>query len=167
VPAASILLKQINEAQPNPRLDDVLPVMEWVVKSVAEQVPHSVNKNVKAHIVVAPTKLRDHVLDGTRAAWDSVTMKTAAVDTSGNLILKNKVNAAGVTANPTQPNNTYAVIPEMTTTITTHGNKVLIIFLVRSPIREAAPARTTTFLRPSPMAFKSARTTRLTCRLDS
>jgi len=70
----------------------------------------------------------DHVPNGTRAAWDSTTQKTAAVDSSGNLILKNKVNALGSTAFPTQPNNTYAVIPEMTTTVTTNGNKILVIF---------------------------------------
>jgi len=70
----------------------------------------------------------DNMPNGTRAAWDSTTQKAAAVDASGNLLLKNINNGIGSTAFPTQASNTYAVIPEMTTTVTTKGNKVLIIF---------------------------------------
>jgi hypothetical protein len=74
------------------------------------------------------TRTLDNVPDGTRAAWDSVAMKQAAVDTGGNLLLKNVTQAAGVTDGPTITSSTPATIPEMTKTITTKGNKVLVIF---------------------------------------
>lgn len=74
-------------------------------------------------------KTLDYVLDGTRAAWDSATQKTAAVDLSGNLILKNKYGAQGTTNGPNTSSNTYSVIPEMSATITTKGNKVMLLFV--------------------------------------
>lgn len=75
-----------------------------------------------------PNKNLDNVADGTRAAWDSGTQKGAAVDSSGNLKLKNIVNAVGSTSGPTTTSTTFVTIPEMTATITTKGNKVLITF---------------------------------------
>ncbi len=66
--------------------------------------------------------------DGTRAAWATTTQKNAAVDGSGNLLLKNLSTPTPTTSAPTTTSATYAVIPEMTTTITTKGNKVLILF---------------------------------------
>jgi hypothetical protein len=68
-------------------------------------------------------KTLDSVPDGTRAAWTSATQKNAAVDASGNLLLKNIANASGLTNQPATSSTTYAVIPEMTQTITTKGNK--------------------------------------------
>jgi len=53
---------------------------------------------------------------------------TAFSDLSANLNLKNKNIATGSTSSPTIASSTYAVIPEMTITITTKGNKVLMIF---------------------------------------
>ena len=70
----------------------------------------------------------DNVPDGTRSAWDSASMKTAAVDTSGNLLLKNLSGVVGTTVNPATTSTTYSVIPEMTKTITTKGNKVFVVF---------------------------------------
>jgi len=70
----------------------------------------------------------DNMPNGTRAAWDSTTQKTAAVDASGNLLIKNTFGISGSTAGPTTSSTTYTVIPEITTTITTKGNKVLIVF---------------------------------------
>lgn len=70
----------------------------------------------------------DNVADGTRAAWLSTTQRTVAVDTSGNILLKNLVGPSPVTVAPTTSSNTYSVIPEMTATITTKGNKVLLVF---------------------------------------
>jgi hypothetical protein len=55
-------------------------------------------------------------------------MKTAAVDSSGNLLLKNIANVVGTTVTPTSAGTTFSVIPEMTVTVTTNGNKVLITF---------------------------------------
>jgi len=127
VPAASAMLTRLCEAQPNPRLDEVLPEMERIVISVSEQVPDSVGKNVESHLVVAPGKLRDCIMDGTRAAWASVTQKNAAVDGSGNLLLKNVNDVVGSTSSPSTTSSTYAVIPEMTQTLTFKGNKVLLI----------------------------------------
>lgn len=70
----------------------------------------------------------DHMPDGTRAAWDSTTQKAAAVDSGGNILLKNLLGVVGSTTNPATTSLTYSVIPEMTQTLTTKGNKVLIIF---------------------------------------
>lgn len=69
----------------------------------------------------------DHVPNGTRAAWDSTTQKAAAVDASGNLLFKNISSPGITTAAPTTTSTTYSVIPELTATITTKGNKVLAI----------------------------------------
>lgn len=70
----------------------------------------------------------DHVSDGTRCAWTSTGQRGAAVDSSGNLLLKNISQGVGSTVNPSTTSNSYSVIPEMTRTITTLGNKVLILF---------------------------------------
>lgn len=50
------------------------------------------------------------------------------VDGNGNLLLKNLLSAVGTTSNPATSSLTYSVIPEMTLTGTTFGNKVMIIF---------------------------------------
>ncbi len=70
----------------------------------------------------------DNVADGTRAAWDSVTMKTSAVDTSGNLLLKNILQPTPTTTDPTISSTTPAVIAEMTQSITSKGNVLLLLF---------------------------------------
>lgn len=71
----------------------------------------------------------DNVPNGTRAAWDSVTQKSGAIkDTDGNLNLKNVAQGDATTAGPTVSNNTWIDLPEMSKTITTKGNDVLIIF---------------------------------------
>lgn len=70
----------------------------------------------------------DHVANGTRAAWDTTIQKAAAVDSSGNLLLKNVAGPLATTSSPTTTSATFAVIPEMTSTITTKGNKITTIF---------------------------------------
>jgi predicted phage tail protein len=77
--------------------------------------------------VIHANKSLDNVPDGTRAAWNSTTQKTAAVDTSGNLLLKNIASATPTTSDPSTTSSTYAVIPELTQNVTTKGNKVLIV----------------------------------------
>lgn len=87
-------------------------------------------------------KSLDNVPDGTRAAWDSTTQKSAAVDSSGNLLLKNIAQTTATTANPTTTSTSFAIVPEMTLTITTTGaNKVLLLFTCVIGV----PAGTTTF----------------------
>lgn len=49
-------------------------------------------------------------------------------DTSGNLQLKNIGDAVGTTVGPSTTSTTYAVLAEMTQTLTFAGNKVLLIF---------------------------------------
>lgn len=71
---------------------------------------------------------QDNVPNGTRAAWDSTTQKGAAVDAAGNLLLKNVQSPAATTADPFTASTSYVVIPEMTVTITTKGNAVLVTF---------------------------------------
>ena len=62
------------------------------------------------------------------AAFDSAAQKNGAVDSSGNLKLKNIAQSAGSTSSPTTSSGTYVVIPEMTKTLTTVGNNVIITF---------------------------------------
>jgi hypothetical protein len=129
-----------------PRLQDVLPEMERCVREVAELVPWSINKNLWSRIVVRPAlrsaglsraadplRPRDEelllgVADGVRAAWTSVTQKNAAVDSSGNLLLKNIASPTPTTSGPSTNAGAYVVVPEMTSTIVTKGNKVFITF---------------------------------------
>jgi len=87
----------------------------------------------------------DNIPNGTRAAWDSTTQKSAAVDSSGNLILKNKSNAVGSTSTPSTSSTSFAVIPEMTLTITTNGNKVLINFSATADILGSTVTATAIF----------------------
>ena len=70
----------------------------------------------------------DNVADGTRAAWDSTTQKAAAVDSSGNLLLKNILQPTPTTTDPTISSTTPAVIAEMTQSITSKGNVLLLLF---------------------------------------
>jgi hypothetical protein len=70
----------------------------------------------------------DNVPNGTRAAWDTTTQKTAAVDSGGNLLLKNINGVVGVTSSPTTSSAAFTTIPEMTATLTTKGNKILLLF---------------------------------------
>jgi hypothetical protein len=70
----------------------------------------------------------DNVANGTRCAWDTGTQKSAAVDSSGNLLLKNVSQAVGSTSSPSTSSASYSTIPEMSVTATTQGNKVSIKF---------------------------------------
>jgi hypothetical protein len=70
-----------------------------------------------------------------RMGFDTVLMRPAdvaqvdgGIDANGNVILKNKTNAVGSTSSPLTSSTTYSVIPEMSITITTKGNKVLLIY---------------------------------------
>lgn len=65
-------------------------------------------------------------VDTTGKESPPVSLQSSAV-TSGNSN-PNIANAVGSTASPNQTSSTYAVIPEMTVTITTTGNKVFINF---------------------------------------
>lgn len=53
-----------------------------------------------------------------------------AVAASGNIIFKNLAGPTAVTSGPNINSSTYSVIPEMTVTITTKGNKVLVVFTI-------------------------------------
>lgn len=60
--------------------------------------------------------------------WQTQAMRDAAVDVNGNLLLKNKEKSTATTSSPSAPTGAFATIPEMTKTITTKGNDVLLIF---------------------------------------
>jgi hypothetical protein len=156
VPIARDQLKTLRDGtRDDLQLEDVLPAMERVVTHVSELVPWSVNKNTRSYLVGVPElrgerkakgldKIRcspeygtqsalaneafGNVVDGTRSAWDSAAMKTAAVDTAGNLKLKNVNDVVGTTAAPSASSTTFVVVPEMTQTLTFKGNKVLLLF---------------------------------------
>ncbi len=87
----------------------------------------------------------DNVPNGTRAAWDTTTQKTAAVDSAGNLLLKNVSDAVGVTGGPSTSSTTFSVIPEMTQTLTFKGNKVIIILTCTITFAQAAGGRGASF----------------------
>ena len=93
-------------------------------------------------------KTLDHVIDGSTYARvkgteltsgtvaqlnDGTNVRTAAhaaaaFDSVGNLTLKNITGVNGTTVNPNTSSATYVVMPEMTHTITTKGNPVLLLF---------------------------------------
>ena len=86
------------------------------------------NKVVEASLLagaVAVAKLKAETLN---RIWLTQAQKDAAVDSSGNLLLKNIDQATGVTNGPTTTSTSWLVIAEMTKTITTKGNDVLILF---------------------------------------
>ncbi len=74
---------------------------------------------------VAIAKLKTETVN---RIWQSQTMRDAAVDSSGNILLKNLAKSFGATSNPTIASSTFADMPDMTKTITTKGNTVLISF---------------------------------------
>ena len=74
-------------------------------------------------------KTLDNVADGTRAAWDSGTQKTAAVDSAGNILLKNVEVVNGSTSGPVLTcDGTYQTVTDLSITITTNGNQVYLSF---------------------------------------
>ena len=74
-------------------------------------------------------KTLDNVADGTRAAWDSGTQKTAAVDSAGNILLKNVEVVNGSTSGPVLTcDGTYQTVTDLSITITTNGNQLYLSF---------------------------------------
>ena len=163
VPIARDRLIHLRDSEPALHFEDVLPAMESIVADVSDLVPWSINKNTRSYLVVVPDlrserkakgldKVRSNpayetqsaaneafgnVADGTRAAWTSVSQKAAAVDSSGNLLLKNVNDAVGVTIGPSTTSTTYSVIPELTQTLTFKGNKVLLAFTLNANMQNA------------------------------
>jgi len=70
----------------------------------------------------------DNVPDGSTRMGPTITRMNAATDTSGNLKLKNIAKATPTTSSPTTTSDSYVDMPEMSVTVTTQGNKILIIF---------------------------------------
>ena len=71
----------------------------------------------------------DNVPNGTRSAWDSGTQKTAAVDASGNILLKNVAVVNGSTSGPVLTGDgTYQTVTDLSITKTTKGNQVYLSF---------------------------------------
>ena len=67
--------------------------------------------------------------DGSVSFNGGVTVNgTLVIDSNANLLLKNHVQAIGSTANPTTQSSSFVTLPDMSVSITTHGNKVMIIF---------------------------------------
>jgi len=75
-------------------------------------------------------KLRSAALALMLVAAEGSLLAGKVGDISGNRILKNVNDAAPSTLGPTTSSSTYAVIAEMTQTITTKGNKVIVIFSI-------------------------------------
>jgi hypothetical protein len=74
-------------------------------------------------------KSLDNVADGTRVAWTSGTQKAAAVDASGNILLKNVEVVNGSTSGPVLTcDGTYQTVTDLSITITTNGNQVYLSF---------------------------------------
>jgi hypothetical protein len=71
----------------------------------------------------------DNVPNGTRSAWDSGTQKTAAVDASGNILLKNVAVVNGSTSGPVLTGDgTYQTVTDLSVARTTKGNQVYLSF---------------------------------------
>lgn len=62
------------------------------------------------------------------AAQVTAATTVTPVDASGNVILKNVAQAPGTTSGGTSSSTSYSVIPDMSVTVTTKGNRVLIAF---------------------------------------
>jgi hypothetical protein len=71
-------------------------------------------------------KNSDNIPSGATTMIPTQARMNSATDAAGNLLLKNISNSSGVTSNPSTSSTTPSVLPEMTTTITTQGNKVYI-----------------------------------------
>jgi hypothetical protein len=69
----------------------------------------------------------DEVADGSTRIAPAKTRMDAAADASGNLLLKNINSPTPTTGGPTTTSTTWVDLEEMTVTITTRGNKVLIV----------------------------------------
>jgi hypothetical protein len=119
-------------------LDTGAAPVDWYVASVDAvdiDMPHrytvaSIDGNHKALVDFNSShvnKTLDFVPNGTRCAWDTTTQKSAAVDSNGNLLLKNLSQTSPSTSSPSTTSGTYSTVPETTVTITTKGNKVLVM----------------------------------------
>ena len=82
----------------------------------------------KTAVNIAETGARKWLPDLNRI-WTTQAQRDAAVDTDGNLLLKNVVSAVGTTSGPTKVlAGGFTVIPEMTKTFTAKGNPVIMFF---------------------------------------
>ncbi len=75
--------------------------------------------------IVAIAKLKTETVD---RIWASSTARDDAVDSSGNLKLKNVERADGVTSGPSTTSSSFVDLTDMTKTLTTKGNDVLVVF---------------------------------------
>lgn len=62
------------------------------------------------------------------AAQSSAQTTLTPIDSSGNVVLKNIVQIQGSPSATTLSGGTFVVVPDMTTTLTTHGNNILCTF---------------------------------------
>ena len=74
---------------------------------------------------VAVSKLKTETVN---RIWQSQTMRDAAVDVDGNLLLKNVKKSTATTSSPTTTSTSFVDLAEMTITVTTKGNPVLLVF---------------------------------------
>jgi hypothetical protein len=109
-----------------------------VSQTLAAKAIYGVNRNINqiAQSTIQQPVSLDIVHDGINfnkvLATPATGLNTlAAVDNKGNLKLKNITSPTPVTNTPTTTSATYVVVPEMTSTVTTHGNPVLVTFTVR------------------------------------
>lgn len=83
----------------------------------------------------------DNVADGTRVAWSSATQKAAAVDVSGNILLKNIGVVEGSTSGPVlNGDGTYQLVTDLSIVKTTKGNQVYLSFAVTFSITDGYAA---------------------------
>lgn len=99
------------------------------IKIQAIGTPAQPNLGSLSGTVSLDTQVSDGVTYNRVTATPATGLNTGtAVDGSGNLKLKNINDASGTTSGPSTNGTGYVVVPEMTLTFTTKGNKVLLVF---------------------------------------
>jgi hypothetical protein len=74
-----------------------------------------------------------------RCAWDTSTQKSAAVDTNGNLKLKNIAQATGVSGTVSTTTASMTDVPDMSVTFTASGNKIQILAAITVAMTATPP----------------------------
>jgi hypothetical protein len=124
-------LQLLTRRAPNPQ--DARSVLEGIVREVGSLVPERVNTNAQSYVMVPPAvkgewraKGLSEIRFANPASTEGPSADPAYADGNGNLLLKNKT-IVSLSSNATTTTSTFSDTG-LTLTITTKGNKVLVLF---------------------------------------
>jgi hypothetical protein len=114
-----------------------------VIKQMSDRFPSEIGGGIYCHSVLVPALdgRGDGVADGTTRIAPTKTRMDAAVDSYGDILLKNVAVVNGSTSGPTvSGNGTYQTVTDLSVTATTWGNQIYLSFTVTFSIADGYSA---------------------------